>query len=382
MPALTIPLWVRRAAVAGVGALVILLIGATWQGSSVLGTELLKPLDEEIAPDLEVIAIGEGRIVLSRTDMSQQDGVWGVVGENGYGQASAVVEVRESEVERSFRPLVGDLDVGDPVRFDQYAYAGDPETAHGMSFEEVLVPGELGLYPAWFMDGDRDTWIIVVHGKGLDERKQALRVIPTFEQDRYPMLVISYRNDRAAPMSRTGLYGWGLEEWRDVEAALEFGRNKGAEDFVIMGFGMGGTIASQFLHESDRISEVRGVILDSPVLDLESVADGMAAGRSVPGWLAGWSKGLARIRFGVEWDELDQVKRADEFDIPILLMHGSEDDVVPVAVSDAFAQARSDIVVYERFDGAGHALLWNTNPQRYERTLIAFVEGLAADADA
>ena len=378
MKLLPVPPWLRRAGVAFVGLLVIAVIATTWMSASVLGREFLEPRDVVADADIEVLAVGEGRIVLTRTEQTQTDGIWGLIGADAYGQVSSVVQVAGDEVERTFRPLSGAFVVGDEVRFDQYAYTGDPESAHGMSFEEVLIPGELGLYPAWLVDGDRDTWVVVVHGSGRDERKQALRLISTLETARYPVLVISYRNDQNAPASPGGTYGWGLEEWRDLEAALEFGKNRGADDFVVLGYGMGATITAMFLHESDLISDVRGVIFDSPVLDLETAAIAALENRSIPGVIAGWAKALARVRFGIEWDELDQLARANQFDMPILLMHGSRDGVEPVAVADAFAEARPDLVSYERFDGADHEQLWNTNPQRYERAVMNFLERVAA----
>lgn len=372
-----IPPWARRAGIAALGVLAVLLVGLTWYFSSLIGAELFTPRPYEPDPDLEVVAIGEGRIVLTRTDLSEQEGIWGVAGANGYGQVSAIVQVRGEEVERSFRPLDGEIVEGDFVRFDQYAYIGDPRSALGLSFEDVQIPGDLGVLPAWLVDGDRDTWVVIVHGKGLEERKQALRIIPTLEQARYPVLVITYRNDAIAPPSSSGYYGWGLEEWRDLEAAVQFALNRGADEVVLMGYSMGGAIASMFLHESDLVSEVRGVILDSPVLDLEAVVDSGARERRIPGFVTAMAKALAGIRYGVEWDELDQVARAGAFDVPVLLMHGGEDATVPVEVSDAFAAALPQLVTYQRFDGADHVYLWNTNPQRYERAVAGFLDSVA-----
>ncbi|MBT8213299.1 MAG: lysophospholipase, partial [Acidimicrobiia bacterium] len=70
---------------------------------------------------------------------------------------------------------------------------------------------------------------------------------------------------------------------------------------------------------------------------------------------------------------LDQVERADEFDVPILLLHGSDDATVPVESADQFAEARPDIVRYQRFDGVDHVLLWNADPARYEAAVMGFL---------
>lgn len=371
------PPWAKRALIVAGPLLLVGFVVAAWVFSSVLRGDLLLPDASDPEPDLKVVSVGSGRIVVTRTDLSAQEGIWGVVGEHGYGQVTTVIEVRETEVERSFRTLEGDFAEGDLVAFDQYAFTNDPETAHGIPFDNVRIPGDLGGYPAWLVQGDRDTWVIFIHGKGVDERHQALRIIPALEEERFPVLVITYRNDIGAPQAPSGLYGWGLEEWRDVDAAIRFGQSRGAEDFVLMGASMGGAIAAMSLHESDLIPLIRGVILDSPVLDLEAVVDAEARNRHLPGPLNAAAKGLARVRFGIDWAELDQVARADQFDVPILLMHGSADETVPVESSDQFADAAPEgLVTYERFEGADHVFLWNTDPVRYERVVLDFVLGL------
>jgi pimeloyl-ACP methyl ester carboxylesterase len=377
MDATSVKKWAKRAGIITGSVVVIALVAGMWHFSNVIDADLLTPNQFEPEADLQVVSLGEGRIVLSRTEQSALDGVWGLVGPNGYGQVTGVVEVREGDVERGFVTLDGSFAPGDAVAFDQYAFLSDPMTAHGIEYEEVVVPGDLGVNPAWLIDGTRDTWVVIVHGKGIDERKQALRMIPTLHDAGYPLLVISFRNDAGAAASDSGRYTWGIEEWRDLEAALQFGLVQGAEEFVIYGYSMGGAVTATFLHESDLIGRVRGVILDSPVLDLEEVVDTEAAERGIPEFFTAGAKAIARLRFGLDWPQLDHVARADEFDMPILLIHGTADTTVPVASSDDFAAARPDIVIYERFDGADHVYAWNVDPTRYSTAVLNFVSGVA-----
>lgn len=368
---------VRKVALWALLALGLVYLVTAWVFSGILERDLLVPDTSDPVYDIEVVAVDEATIVVARSEATDRDGIFGVESAASYGQAGTITEIGGEVVERSFRAIDGSLQPGDMVRFDQYAYSGDPETAHGINFEDVRVPGELGAYPAWLIDGARDTWVVIVHGRGVDERKQALRILPALVRAEYPVLVVSYRNDEGAPPAPDGRYGWGLEEWQDLDAALRFGRSRDAEEFVLFGFSMGAEIISMLLHESDLVGEVSGVVFDSPVLDLEEVVDFEADDRGVPGLVTEAAKLIADLRFDVGWDELDQLARAAEFDVPILLMHGSEDDTVPVALSDEFAEARADIVRYERFDGAGHVALWNSNPSRYETAVTAFVDRIA-----
>ncbi len=366
--------WLSIGAWAVIGLIVVVVAAATWLYTNDLRRTFLSPTGEPPERTLEVLGVGSGRVVLSYSELAALDGVWGLRGEGeDYGQVSSVLDVGETQVERSFLELVGEFFPGEAVALDQYAFAGDPEEAHGIPFEEVQVAGDLGFYPAWFIDGDKDTWVVFIHGMGADERRQSLRVLPSIVDEDFPVLVMTYRNDDGAPETDDGLYTWGRSEWRDVEAAIEFGTSRGAEEFVLIGYSMGGTIASMFLHESDLVGDVRGVVLDSPVLSLEEVIDRHAEASRLPGVLKAIGKAVARVRFGLEWSELDQVERSSQFDVPILLMHGGSDTMAPIEVSELFATARSDLVSFERFDAADHLFLWNTDPTRYEEAVLRFL---------
>ena len=51
--------------------------------------------------------------------------------------------------------------------------------------------------------------------------------------------------------------------------------------------------------------------------------------------------------------------RAEELDIPILILHSDDDGFVPADASHALAEARPDIVTMPHFSGARHTKLWN-----------------------
>jgi pimeloyl-ACP methyl ester carboxylesterase len=285
---------------------------------------------------------------------------------DAYAQTGDVVRIDDTEVERTVRTLVGELAVGDAVTLDQDAFPGDPEQAHGIGFERPNVPGELGPQPAWVIEGRRDTWVVFVHGNGTNRRSQALRMIPILVEQGFPIMVITYRNDAGAPPTEDGLRRWGLEEWRDIDPALAVAVRQGAAGFVLYGYDLGAEVIAMFLHDSEFAVQVQAVVLDSPVLDLERFVDDQT---SLPSPWAEVGEQLAAVRFGVEWSYLDQIERAEEFDVPFLVLHGVDDDIVPYRSSEEFAELRSDIVELARFEQGGHGDLWNIDPVRYQ-TLV------------
>ena len=225
--------------------------------------------------------------------------------------------------------------------------------------------------PAWLLPGGDDSWVILVHGRGAS-RSEALRILPTLAQAGHPALVVTYRNDADAPASDDGLYHLGHSEWRDVHAAAEYALDNGAEDLVLYGYSMGGQIVSMFLHESRYAEQVRGVVFDAPVLDWDATLALQARQRGLPTWLVPAAKLATSLRTGVRWGPMDQVERVSEFDLPVLLFHGTADQTVPVAASDSFAAGAED-VHYVRVKGAGHVRAWNVDPDAYEGEVRDFL---------
>lgn len=349
--------------------LIVALVGAGWYYSNALRDGALVPNHDPAEPDLQVMDSADGQVTLGVTPDTDADGDWttdGVFGlewDGGYGQVGSILEVDERRVVREFVPVQGELKSGEMVRLDSFAFPGDPMQAHGIPFEDVTFSSELGELPAWFVDGDRDTWVIFVHGKGAS-RREALRMLPSVTEMDFPSLVITYRNDPEAMPD--GFYGYGQTEWKDLEAAADYAVRHGANELILVGYSMGGSIVTNFLYESPLADRVAGPVLDSPMLDFGATIDLGARQQGAPGFLTAIGKHVASFRFDIDWGDLNYMSRADELDVPLLLFHGDEDDRVPVETSDTLAEARPDIVTYERLEGAGHVRSWNVDQGGYE----------------
>ena len=77
---------------------------------------------------------------------------------------------------------------------------------------------------------------------------ETVRAVPVARELGLTSLLISYRNDEGAPA--TGTYGFGLTEWRDLEAAVVQLRGEGHDRLLLVGASMGGAIVGQFMARS------------------------------------------------------------------------------------------------------------------------------------
>ena len=114
-------------------------------------------------------------------------------------------------------------------------------------------------------------------------------------------------------------------------------------------------------------------MLDSPALSWGRLLRELARRNRMPTALVAPVMAAARRRAAIDWSLLDHLDAADELQRPVLLLHGEEDDVVPVVLSEALAAARPELVTLERFPGATHVTSWNHSPARYERAVRRFL---------
>lgn len=341
-----------------------------------------EPSGPESFVDAAAGPVADGTISLFPIDDSAEphnEGVFGLKYADGYGQIGELVSDADVEVVRAFELLEGEPpEAGAELDVMSWAYPSDPLRAFGYEYETVQYDTELGPMDAWVVPAGSDTWAIFVHGKGVDQR-EGLRILPTLHEADLPVLMINYRNDDGQPPDPSGVYQYGQTEWRDLEDAVAYAGGRGAEQIVLVGASTGGAIISAFLLESELASGVEAVVFDAPNLDFEQAVDLAASERTlpliglpIPPTLTWTAKNIAARQLGISWDALDYISRADEFTVPILLFHGTEDGTVPVEVARRMAAARPDLVDYVE-TSAGHVQSWNVGPPAYRDRVARFL---------
>ena len=116
------------------------LLGGGWYYADSLKNGALKPNHDPDEPDLEVVAIDDGRVTLRTTSRTKEDGDWdkdGIFGlewKGGYDQVGAILHVDDHQVVREFIPIRSHPQVGEQVRLDSFAFRDDPQQAHGIPF--------------------------------------------------------------------------------------------------------------------------------------------------------------------------------------------------------------------------------------------------------
>lgn len=366
--------WLRRrrlwlAVGAGIVALLVLVTAAlSWHFSSSAVVPDHSPWPE----DVRVEARSGDRIVLERSEESERPGLFGLKWQGGQARVGAIVDRDEETVTRRLLRVRGYLAGGMDVAVESKFYAGDPRQALGLPFDEVSVRGELGPMPAWQVGGRGGTWAIVVHGIN-DTPDGGLRLLPTLRRAGMPAMLITYREDLGAPPSPDGYHHMGQTEWRDLQAAARYALRHGARRLVLAGYSMGGSIVAQFMQNSALAPRVAGLVLDAPALDWPAIFEYGAEEVGMPA-IAAWPLERAiAARIEVDWDAVDAAKHPEAFQLPILIFHGIDDELVPISISEEFTAELPERVTLFRVPNANHTQSWNVAPRLYERRLTRFL---------
>jgi pimeloyl-ACP methyl ester carboxylesterase len=271
-----------------------------------------------------------------------------------------------------------------------YAYS-KPEQL-GLPLEHVMVQVGDGVAPAWKFPPATagtaaSTWAIHVHGMG-GKRAGALRGVPVAHELGLTSLVVSFRNDGDAPPSNDSRYSLGQNEWLDLEAAIQFAVDQGAEGLVLFGWSLGGSMALRASDLSVHSDRIVGLVLIAPVLNWTETLTSNGSSGGLPGTAtrlglkmlgaaAGrWVTGLEQP---IDLSALDWVARAGDLKKPMLILHGARDKSTPVAVSERLAELRPDVIQLERFDVPGHSLEWNGDTEKWEAAVSNFLKTLPGD---
>ena len=375
-------------------ALVAVAIAATGIGAAAVALRVarnvvLPPIRRRY--DIEVMHFDddEGIIVLSRTPDTVVPGRYSLWFDHdrGHARIGEIVEHGDHSVTRRVDSVQrGDLARASRARWAGWWYLTPADLA--VPFTDIGIRTPVGVAPAWRIDSAEPSgdWVIQVHGRAVT-RAEGLRAVEVFRTAGFTSLLISYRNDGDAPPSSDARYSLGDDEWQDVEAAISYARDEGAERIILMGWSMGGATVLQCVTRSSLAQLVTAVVLESPVVDWVRVLRFQAAASGLPALVRDAALGVLASRRASPWvgldepidfDRLDIVARASELRVPVLALHSLDDGFVPSDGTVALAVARPDLVRLEHFAVARHTKLWNYDAARWERAISGWLTDVAA----
>lgn len=218
-------------------------------------------------------------------------------------------------------------------------------------YEEALLDTSDGLLiRAFYRPADEaKPTIVYFHGNG-GTLQGSMSANAIFAREGYGLLLVNYRGYGGNPgsPSEEGFY-------RDGRAAMAFLDSKGVpvSDTILIGNSIGSGTATQMASEFAP----KALILSAPFTSVPDVA------AQSMGWLP--VRVLAKDRF-------DNAAKVAALDLPILVQHGTADDLVPSTHGETLAGLAPSSEL-QLFDGIGHDLTFTPQAQAAR---LAWVQSL------
>jgi uncharacterized protein len=226
-----------------------------------------------------------------------------------------------------------------------------------MTYEELdLRTADGGRVHGWYItpEGEPKAYLLFSHGNG-GNISGRLHVADELVRRGAAVLMYDYRGYGRSPgePSEAGLYS-------DAEAALAalVERAGGPDRVVLYGRSLGGGVSWEM---AQRHPDLAGIITDAT---FTSVPD--MAGRLIPLPFIGT---LVRTR-------MDNHRKVAEVDMPKLLMHGTDDELIPFTMGEELHAAAAAPVRFVPLAGAGHNNTMDVDPATYYGAIDEFLDEL------
>ncbi len=180
--------------------------------------------------------------------------------------------------------------------------------------------------------------------------------------------------ERAHCTSEGHTITFGVKERFDALSWTEYAVERFGKDVKILlaGISMGaGTVL--MASELDLPANVRGILADCPFTSPAEIIREFGKAQGIPMKIVYPFTALAARVFGgfslTAADAADAVKNAK---VPVLLVHGEADELVPCEMGRRIAEANPEMVTFRTFPGARHGMSYMEDTARYTELVREF----------
>lgn len=221
--------------------------------------------------------------------------------------------------------------------------------------EEVFVPTPDGVQlQCYWLPSPHSQWVLVYFHGNAGNIGQRLPELESLSGMGINVLGVSYRGygKSSGRPSEAGLYEDGRSALNHVTVTLGFQRNR----VILLGRSIGGSVAV----ETGKGSPMGGFILVTPFTDGQSMAR-----RSGIGFLA-----------RLAGNPFDNLSKIDLLRAPLLIVHGTDDAVVPFAMGWELYERAPHPKQFVKLQGCGHNDISLEHTAGYRTAVKRFIASL------
>lgn len=269
-----------------------------------------------------------------------------------------------------------------PITGAQYLAVADDilrvtEIMAGYTYEEVTIQSYDGakLFGRYYHMADGAPVELLFHGYRSHPYRDCSGGHAMSRKLKLNTLVVDQRSHGA---SDGHTISFGVRERKDCLAWAEYAANRFGADtpLILSGLSMGAATVLM-ASELDLPENVACIIADSPYSAPKAIIEKVCVDKGYPLFLCRPFLWLGALIYGGfrlnSCSAMDAVRHAK---VPVLLLHGEDDRLVPCEMSMEIAANCASRVEVATFPDAGHGLCYLTDPVRYEEVISTFLRSV------
>ncbi|MBP3278618.1 MAG: alpha/beta hydrolase [Butyrivibrio sp.] len=214
-----------------------------------------------------------------------------------------------------------------------------------------------------------DKYMIISHGY-TDNRNGDLKYVKMYLDYGFNCVLYDLRgHGKNVPTCTT----YGIYEAKDLCKVIEDTRERYA-DISVLGIHGESLGAATSITSLKYKPEIDFVVADCGFSDIENVLRNAYKSRNVPEWLFTFGDIGARMRFHLSLKDMRPIDSLPDNKIPILFIHGAEDDFILPKNSEDMKKATAGYAEIYMIPGAGHAESIIAGPDAYREHVGHFLE--------
>jgi uncharacterized protein len=252
----------------------------------------------------------------------------------------------------------------------------DTPAAYGLSYQPVTFysTADHVRLEGWFIDSPGSKVILLLHGwnQNRDEGGKALQVAKALVAHNYDVFMFDFRGHGQSGDGRMTL---GQFETRDVAGALDYLKTRGVSEVGVIGWSLGANTA---MNAAPEHPEMRAIVADSVWAELAPELEYQLTHYSgLPGFYSPGVMLMGRVLYGIDIPDNQPARAlASLGNRPVLLIHGTADDLIPVSNAYLLQKAAVNDPNFDLWiaPGSGHANAYHDYLEEYARRVLAFFD--------
>jgi pimeloyl-ACP methyl ester carboxylesterase len=249
-------------------------------------------------------------------------------------------------------------------------------TTFGLAYEPVRFSSTVDKVPldGWYLDSPGTNAIMMLHGwnGNRSEGDTAMPVAKALVDHDYDVLMFDFRGHGESGAARMSL---GQYETRDVAGALEYLRGRGVNQVGVIGWSLGANTA---INSAPDLPEMRAIVADSVWAELEPVlARKFTYYTGLPQIFIPAVTSSGKVLYGIDVQSNRPARALSVIgERPVLLIHGEQDDFIPVSNAYLLQKAAADNPNFSLWvvPGADHTRAYHEQPGEFIRRMLGFYD--------